>query len=78
MIEKISEDLIELLRLREISLDPMRKLPQRENALRKPEKIEEVPEWYLFIGERGGRLILNGSLTCAQCASDTNSARRNY
>jgi hypothetical protein len=61
-IEKISEDLIEILRIREISLDPTRKMPPK-NDLRKPEKIEEVPEWYLFIGEKGGRLILNGSLT---------------
>jgi hypothetical protein len=61
-IEKISEDLIEILRMREISLDPTKKMPFKNN-LRKPEKIEEVPEWYLFIGEKGGRLILNGSLT---------------
>jgi hypothetical protein len=61
-IEKISEDLIEILRMREISLDPTKRMPSKNN-LRKPEKIEEVPEWYLFVGERGGRLILNGSLT---------------
>jgi hypothetical protein len=61
-IVKISEDLIEILRMREISLDPTRKMPSKNN-LRKPEKIEEVPEWYLFVGEKGGRLILNGSLT---------------
>jgi len=61
-IEKISGDLIEILRMREISLDPTKKMPPKNN-LRKPEKIEEVPEWYLFVGEEGGRLILNGSLT---------------
>ncbi len=62
-VEKISEDLIALLRLREISLDSTRKLPQRKNDLKKPGKIEKVPEWYMFVGEKGGRLILNGSLT---------------
>jgi hypothetical protein len=61
-IERISEDLIEILRMREISLDPTKKMPSKNN-LRKPEKIEEVREWYLFIGEKGGGLILNGSLT---------------
>jgi hypothetical protein len=61
-IKRISEDLIEILRMREISLDPTRKMPPKNN-LRKPEKIEEIPEWYLFVGEKGGRLILNGSLT---------------
>jgi hypothetical protein len=60
-IERISEDLIEILRIREISLNPTRKMPPKNN-LRKPEKIEEAPEWYLFVGEKG-RLILNGSLT---------------
>jgi len=60
-IERISGDLIEILRMREISLDPTKKMPPKNN-LRKPEKIEEVPEWYLFVAE-GGRLILNGSLT---------------
>jgi len=66
LTEKISEDLIALLRLREISLDPMKKLPLRKNDLRKPGKIEEVEEWYLFTGEKGGRLILNGSLTAPE------------
>jgi hypothetical protein len=61
-IKRISEDLIEILRMREISLDPTKKMPLK-NSLRKPEKIEEVAEWYLFVGEKGGRLILNGSLT---------------
>jgi len=31
--------------------------------LKKPGKIEKVPEWHMFVGEKGGRLILNGSLT---------------
>ena len=63
IIEEISEDLIEALRLREISLDPSRKLPVRKSDLRSVGKIPEVPEWYWFKGERGGCLLLNGSLT---------------
>jgi hypothetical protein len=63
LIEKISEDLIEALRLREISLDPSRKLQVRKSDLRSVGKIPEVPEWYWFKGEKGGCLLLNGSLT---------------
>lgn len=63
LIENITEDLIEILRLREISLDPSRRLVIRKNELRTAERVGEIPEWYLFKGERGGRLILNGSLT---------------
>jgi hypothetical protein len=61
--EKIAEDLVEYLRLREISLDPSKKLPRIKSSLRSIGKIEEVPEWYFFKGEKGGCLILNGSLT---------------
>jgi hypothetical protein len=63
LIEKISEDLIEVLRLREISLGQSQKLPVRKSDLRKEGRIEEVPEWYFFKGEKGGSLLLNGSLT---------------
>lgn len=62
IIASVSEDLIEILRLREISLKK-EKLPSNKKILRSPAKISEVPEWYLFVGERGGRVILNGSLT---------------
>jgi hypothetical protein len=61
-VEKIAEDLIECLRLREILLDPSKRLPQK-SSLRSTGKIEEVPEWYFFKGEKGGCLLLNGSLT---------------
>jgi hypothetical protein len=65
VIEITSENLIEVLRLREISLDPPRKLTRmlKKDELRTAERIPEVPEWYFFKGEKGGRLILNGSLT---------------
>lgn len=62
MIAAISEDLIEIIRMREISLGSNQKIPIK-STLRNPGKITEVPEWYLFAGEKGGRLILNGSLT---------------
>jgi hypothetical protein len=61
-VEKIAEDLVECLRLREITLDP-RKLPIRKSDLRNEGRMEEVPEWYFFKGEKGGSLLLNGSLT---------------
>jgi hypothetical protein len=62
-MERISEDLVEILRLREISLDHSKKLPTRKSDLRTAERLLDVPEWYFFKGEGGGRLILNGSLT---------------
>jgi hypothetical protein len=62
-VEKIAEDLVECLRLREILLDSSKKLPRIKSSLRSVGKIEEVPEWYFFKGEKGGCLILNGSLT---------------
>jgi hypothetical protein len=65
-VEKIAEGLIEALRLREISLDPSKKLPWIKSSLRSTGKIEEVPEWYFFKGEKGGCLILNGSLTAPE------------
>jgi hypothetical protein len=65
-VEKIAEDLIEALRLREILLDPSKKLPWIKSSLRSTGKIEEVPEWYFFKGEKGGCLILNGSLTAPE------------
>jgi hypothetical protein len=62
LIEKMAEDLIEVLRLREISLDPSKRLPPQKE-LRIIGKLPEVPEWYFFRGEKGGCLLLNGSLT---------------
>jgi hypothetical protein len=62
-VEKIAEDLVECLRLKEISLDPSKKLPRIKSSLRSTGRIEEVPEWYFFKGEKGGSLLLNGSLT---------------
>jgi len=64
-VAEIAEDLIEILRLREISLDPdlSKNLPRIKSILRSTGKIEEVPQWYFFKGEKGGCLILNGSLT---------------
>lgn len=62
----VSEDLIAILRMREITLDPNKKMPMNKKGLRSLGQIEEVPEWYLFNGERGGRLILNGSLTATE------------
>lgn len=63
IIARVSEDLIEILRVKEILLDPTKKIPQNRATLRQPGKIPEVPQWYFLVGERGGRLILNGSLT---------------
>jgi len=64
-VVEIAEDLIEVLRLKEISLDPdlSKNLLRIKSILRSTGKIEEVPQWYFFKGEKGGCLILNGSLT---------------
>jgi hypothetical protein len=62
-VEKIAKDLVECLRLREISLDSSKRVPQIKSSLRSTGRIEEVPEWYFFKGEKGGCLLLNGSLT---------------
>jgi len=61
-VTEIAEDLIGALRLRE-NPDLSKKLPRIKSILRSTGKIEEVPEWYFFKGEKGGCLLLNGSLT---------------
>jgi hypothetical protein len=66
LVRKIAEDLVEVLRLREILLDSSKRLPRIKSTLRRTGKIEEVPEWYFFSGEKGGCLILNGSLTAPE------------
>jgi hypothetical protein len=65
--EQIVNSIISMVRLEEC-LVRKRKIPKRD--LRKPGRIEEIPEWYYYVApiiigkkKKPGRFILNGSLT---------------
>jgi len=70
LIEKISEDLIEALRLREISLDPSRKLQVRKSDLRSVGKIPGSARMVLVQGRKGRMFTAKWIVNIARCATN--------